>query len=90
LKAPDHFKFTYNKVTFLHPAHPELADLRQAVDASLEPISDFFKRQNFIIGPSNSNIFSPDLAEQQAVSLLWDELGYLNFRLKANAWAEKI
>ena len=90
IDADPGFHFKYNKVTFYHPDHPKLAEIKKGYNSKSIPYSkDFFGITPMLIASVKINYQSTKIAEQEAVNTIKEELTFLNDVCNANAHIEK-
>ncbi|HEV8511969.1 MAG TPA: hypothetical protein VGQ59_01765 [Cyclobacteriaceae bacterium] len=85
----EEFEFKYNQVTFYHPLHPRLKQIREANMASPGSTTGFFEKEDLIIAVISLKYYSLDIAEKDAVAKISSELAYLNSRINSNGYVEK-
>ena len=90
IDADSGFHFKYNKVTFYHPNHPKLAEIRKGYNSKAIPYpEDFFGITPMLIAAVKVNHQSTKIAEQEAINTIEEELVFLNYTCNANAHIEK-
>lgn len=87
IEATPDFKFKYNRVTFYHPKHSKLAELK---GSEVEPgPRDFFSGESMLIAVVKVGYFKINLAKKEAKILIKEELAFLNHVCQANATLEE-
>jgi len=87
IKADRTFRFKYDQVTFYHPEHKKLKELKTKIKQS--PFSrDFFLNKNMILATVKVNVSSKRIAKQTAINTIKKELEFLDYKCKANSLFE--
>ncbi|GEM_PF-2451387 len=87
INAKSDFSFKYNRVTFYHPEHIKLREIKKVVEKGI--IKDFFNFMPMLIASVKIDYYSSELAAQEAVDIINKELKFLNSVCKSNAHIEK-
>tara|TARA_R110001606_G_C15355695_1_gene647995 strand:+ start:120 stop:1838 length:1719 start_codon:yes stop_codon:yes gene_type:complete len=87
IKAERTFRFKYDQVTFYHPDHKKLKDLKIQIKQS--PFSkDFFSKEDMILATIKINASSKRIAEQIAINKIRRELEFIDYKCEANSLFE--
>lgn len=87
IKAERTFRFKYDQVTFYHPDHKKLKDLKKQIKQS--PFSkDFFSKEDMILATIKINASSKRIAEQIAINKIRRELEFIDYKCEANSLFE--
>lgn len=88
INAKPDFHLKYNKVTFYHPEHAKLKEIRMKCKSEVF-LKDFFGIGPMIIASVKIDYYSSEIAEQEAITAIKNELEFLNHVCGVNAHIEK-
>jgi len=86
INAKSDFSFKYNRVTFYHPNHKKLKEIRRVIENRLT--KDFFDFTPMLIASVKIDYYSSEIAVQEAINIINREVEFLNSVCKANAHIE--
>lgn len=81
------FIFKYDKVTFYHPEHKKLRNLKTEIQKSIFS-KDFFLKEDMILATVKINESSKKIAEQIAINVIKRELEFLDLKCGSNSLFE--
>ncbi len=88
ISAKPDFHLKYDKVTFYHPEHAKLKEIRIKCKSNAF-LRDFFNIDPILIASVKINYCSLDIAKKEAINAIKSELEFLNHACGANAHIEK-
>lgn len=87
INAQESFRFKYNQVTFYHPKHKKIEQLRPLIKKA-HFLSDFLDKDDMILAIVKINYSSKKIAEQETVRIITNELKFLNLKCGSNSFLE--
>lgn len=89
INAKSDFRFKYNRVTFYHPDHTKFKEIRKKSKSDVF-LKDFFKIEPMLVAAVKVNYYrSSEIAAQEAINVINEELEFINHVCDANAHIEK-
>jgi hypothetical protein len=87
INAQESFRFKYNQVTFYHPKHKKIEQLRPLIKKA-HFLNDFLDKNDMILAIVKVNYSSKKIAEQDALRIINNELKFLNLKCGSNSFLE--